>query len=120
MAKELKVTAALSFKNGNVVLNTEALSAEITVAGTKCISNTASIGTSDETLALGDVSSIGWVRIENINETDTGHLLVGADGTNYPIKIGFGEFASFRFNGAAVHIKAVTAAQEIQYEIISA
>ncbi len=67
-----------------------------------------SVGTSDETVALADVGTIGKVLILNLN--DTHFVSLGSDGTLYPIKIKPGDFFIGQWNAAAIHLKADTGA----------
>lgn len=67
-----------------------------------------SVGTSDETVALGDIGTIGEIIILNLNATN--FITCGPDGSSYPIKIKPGSYASVCWNAAAIHLKADTGA----------
>lgn len=77
------------------------------VAGTDCVKVTQTVGTSDETIPLGDVGTIGRVFIRNHDATN--YVTAGADDTNQPVKVLPGDQIITGWNGAAVHVKANTA-----------
>lgn len=108
MAQEIQASGALSFIKGGANLSASFSNTYFDAAGSAGVKNVASIGTSDETLALGDVSTIGWVYAKNLDATN--FILLSADGTLYNIKLKPGEFFIGRWNGAAIHAKADTAA----------
>lgn len=105
--QEAVVQAALSFVKGGATLKFDFPSTYLDVAGNNGVENIADIGTSDETLALGDISTIGLVAMKNLDATN--YILLGSDGTNYPIKLKPGEPFFGRWNGAAIHAKSNTA-----------
>lgn len=116
MADELKLQLSLTFeKNGAVI--TRQLSDQFDVAGSATISGTPSIGTSDEVLALGDVATNGYLLLHNLNATN--YIEFGSDGASYPNRLNAGEFGVMRWNGAAIHAKANTAACLLEYILIS-
>ena len=88
----------------------------VTQTGNAVIKQTISVGTADETLALGDVGTIGYVFLHNLDGTN--YIDFGTDGTTYPIRLRAGESALFRYNSAALHAKANTAACLLEYAII--
>jgi hypothetical protein len=229
MANELKLALTLNYLKSGVVLQ-RSLSDQFNVAGSTAIQNVASIGTSDESLALGDVATNGYLLLHNLEAyvevttpaaptvtpagttgastwsykivakqsdgsysaassagtTTTGNatltalnknvitwaaitgaatydiyrtahgtspstdgkigntalltlddtglagdagtapatgtdnvILLGADGSSYPIKLKGEDFALLRFNGAAAHAKANTIASKLEYILIS-
>lgn len=70
-----------------------------------------SIGTADVTVATGDLPSIGFVMLRNLAATSTNAtptLLIGPDGSSYPLALKAGESALFRWNQPALHLKADT------------
>lgn len=118
MANELRVTGSLNFNKNNASLS-RTLSIQVTVAGSRPYSDMQNIGTSDETLALGSIGTIGFVCFRNIDATN--YIDIGADGSSYPIRLLAGEIAGpLRWNGAAIHAKANNAACDLQYDIVEA
>jgi len=69
MANEISVSISLTAsKNG--ATNVASASNTITMAGDQMITNVQTIGTSSETLALGDVSTLGYLFIKNLDATN--------------------------------------------------
>lgn len=114
MANELQVAGSISFTPAaGATLAEDFARAYFTVSGVSGIGNIISVGTSDESLALGDISTIGWVYFRNLDATN--FISIGSDGTLYPIKLKAGEFALMRWNAAAIHVKANTGACNFKY-----
>jgi len=116
MANELTLNLNINFAKGNVRENVAPGALTFTVSGTKIVRAVQSIGTTDEVLALGEISSLGYLYIRN-NDT-TNYVEVGVDGTNYVVKLKAGEIALFRVDGSAIHAKANTAACSCEYLLI--
>lgn len=116
MANELQVAGSISFSKSSASLSKVFSNTYFTVSGTAGISNVISVGTGDESLALGDISTIGWVFFRNLDATN--YISIGSDGTLYPIKLKAGEFALMRWNAAAIHAKANTGACDFEYLLI--
>ncbi len=119
MANELRINlTTFNFAKGTASANTQPQTIGVTVSGTHSSSGNQSIGTGDETVALVDVSTIGYVFLKNTDATN--FMTIGPDGSSYPIKLAPGEFAVVRWNAAAIHAKADTATCILQYMIIEA
>jgi hypothetical protein len=115
MAQELSLEITATQTKNNVTL-AKSWSSSFTVNGDYPIMNRATIGTSDETLAIGDVGTLGWLFMRN--QDGTNFITFGSDGAVYPIKLKAGEFAALRWNGAAIHAKADTAACALEYLLL--
>lgn len=116
MANEIQTSSNLTFsKNSSPSVNWSA-SASVTVTGNYYVSGVISVGTGDETIALGDIGTVGWVCLKNLDATN--FITAGADGSSYPIKLKAGEDCKLRWNGAAVHVKADTGACKAAYVIV--
>lgn len=89
----------------------------VTITGTKRVSGVFSIGTTEETIALGDVTTAGVVVVTNLDTTN--YITVGSATTQRPIKIKAGETWIFRLDSSAIYIKADTAACEAYVEVYS-
>lgn len=113
MANEYTVNINLNFAKGNVRESVAPGALTFTVSGTKIVRAVQSIGTTDEALGQGEITSPGFIYIRN-NDT-TNYVEVGVDGTNYVAKLKPGEIAFFRVDGAAIHAKANTAACSVEY-----
>jgi len=77
------------------------------------------IGTSDETLSLGDVSSNGYIFIKNCDATN--YVELGHTSGTYFGRLNAGEGAVFRCGAAltAIHAKANTGACDVEYLLLS-
>jgi hypothetical protein len=118
MSQELQIGGSLSFSKGGASLSTLFASGFFDVAGSAVIKQTAAIGITDESLVLGDVSSIGYVALKNLDATNS--IIIGSDGTLYPIILrANGGWAIVDWNAAAIHAKANTAPCNLEYTIIS-
>ena len=82
-------------------------------------SGVASIGTSHEALPMGDVSTAGWARLENLDATNYVEIGVVVTGTFYPtIKLKATEFCVVRLGTNAPYARANTAAVQLDYVIL--
>lgn len=114
MANELQISLNGSYaKNGATDLFNAA--AQVTVTSNYISSGIASVGTVDETISLGDVSTVGFIFLKNLD--DTNFVEIGSDGSSYPLKLKAGEALLTRWNAAAIHAKADTATVNLQYKI---
>lgn len=110
MANEITVSARLRVANGNLVFDRN--------AGTNTLDQTAvggptpgyvTIGTSEESQAFGELGTLGWCLMENLDVTN--YVEWGFATTVYGGRLGPGEFAFFRLNPATtMYLKANTAA----------
>ena len=117
MAKEISSTVNLSFSKGGAAGRLVAGPTLIDMTGTKFIQGVVSIGTTDESLDLSDVSPTpGLTVLQNLDTVN--YVEVGVDGTNYVIKINAGESCLFRVDGAAIHLKANTGACLVQFLVV--
>lgn len=116
MAQELQIQLSINFSKGGALLSRTFGSTYFDVSGAAGIANVIAVGTSDETLALGDVATNGWLYMKNLDATN--YITAGADGTLYNIKMKAGEPFLGRWNGAAIHVKANTAQCQMEYLLI--
>lgn len=117
MANELTLTISASeTKNGATY--SASYNGTVTVSGNTPISNVQSIGTVDESLDLGDISSLGYIIAKNLDATN--YLELGHTSGTYEIKLKPGEFCAFRVGSGmtAIHAKANTAACLLQYLLL--
>lgn len=108
MADELTVSGTFYLNKAAVQPVNQSITDQVTVSGNYPSAGSQLIGTVDETLTLSpDIGTLGFVMFRN--EDVTNFILIGADGSSYPVKLKAGEIAGpFRFNGAAIHAKADT------------
>jgi hypothetical protein len=116
MADEISVTMRLSVTNGQwspgiITVN----NATFDQAAIGAASGVQAVGTSEEELATGDLSTKGWLFLKNLDTTN--YIQVGFSTTVYGIRLEAGESAMFRTEPAAtVYLKANTAACKLQYQ----
>ena len=118
MANEIQAEGRLVHSTGGLqaVL---AKSKVITPAALDFQSGSQSVGTSEETIALGDIGTIGWVFVVNTDETN--YVEIGSATGDYLGKMLAGEsFGPVRWNAAAIYLKANTAACVVRYIVTEA
>lgn len=118
MADEYKITISGKFEKNDVKELFGYSNLTIDVTGKNYVKVTQTIGTTDETVAKGDIGTIGHVFIRNHDATN--FVTWGADGTNYPGKVFAEDQAVSGFNGTDLHIKANTAACDCEVLIVEA
>jgi hypothetical protein len=115
MANELTMTVSVAFAKGNVAsIARQAVGKTITVAGTKYQASVQTIGTTQEAIVMGDVTSPGYIWVKNLDATNYVTIRPATGGTD-TIKLKAGEIALFRLVGAAPFAIANTAAVAIEY-----
>ena len=118
MANEIQTSTTFTFsKNGSPPQNWS-VSGSINVTGNYFVTGIQSIGLVDETIALGDIATIGYVLLKNLDATH--FVSFGVDGSTYPNRLLAGEECKVRLNGAAIHLIADTAACKVSYLIVEA
>src|SRR5438046_8579315 len=115
MAAELSLTIDASQTKNGVTFGLS-FTGTVDVSGNTPISEVKSIATTDTSLDLGGISTPGYLIAKNLDVTN--YITLGGDGTNYFDKLKPGEFMVKRWNGAAVHAKANSAACLLQYLLI--
>lgn len=124
MANELTITlkAVLNRSNSSQVTFPDADKQEIsvTVTGTKFIMNQQSIGTSEEAIALGEVTTGGYFFAVNRDATNFISLRSGTGATNFA-KLKPGECCGFRISSSASAPYAIadTGACLLEYFLLS-
>lgn len=115
MSAELSLTISASETKNGVTFSSD-FTGSVDVSGNSPIFEVKSIATSDTTLDLGAVGTLGFLIAKNLDATN--YITLGGDGTNYFDKLKAGEFMVKRWNGAAIHAKANTAACLLQYLLL--
>ena len=116
MANELSVYTTFSYNKDSASFNLSAQN-QVTVATNAFINSLVDVGTSDVTIDLGPVSSIGYVYVQNLDATN--FILIGPSSGSYFIKLLANEVAVFRSNVSSIHLIADTAACMVQYAVVS-
>jgi hypothetical protein len=115
MAGELRTNGRLSFSKGGAVFDVSA-TATLAVTGFNAIKAVKQFSTTDYTFDKGNVATIGRVFIRNLDSTNA--VIIGSDGTNYPIKIKPLSYGEFEWNAANVHGKSLAGTPYVEYTLI--
>ena len=115
MANELNLRINFTHTKNNAIAQRN-IQALFNVTGNAVVQSVQSIATTDTTLVLGDVSTIGFFYFHNLDPIN--YIIIGSDGTLYPNKVKPGEFGMVRWNAAAIHAKANAAACLLEYILI--
>jgi hypothetical protein len=116
MANELTVVSSLSFTKGGVTVAFGGTKT-VTVAGDKYIKTVQAIGTSEEAIQKGELGTLGFMCVKNLDDTNF-VLIVGATGLTSGNKLMPGESGVFRLSGNAPFAKADTAPCNIEFMIV--
>lgn len=118
MANEGRITVNITFTKSNTT-ESKNLTDSFDVASAIYNKSRQTIGTADETLALGDVASLGFFVAKNCDATN--FLELGHTSGTYSIKLKAGEICGFRVGSgmSAIHAKADTASCDLEYFVMS-
>lgn len=116
MANEITVSANLAFSKNGTRVSFGKTGLQFDVSGDDYLHQTQVIGTSEEALALGDVTP-GMILIFNTDTTNYVSVRSGTGAANL-IKIPAGEFCLFRLEASAPYLIANTASVRIEYLLI--
>ena len=120
MANELHISASFSYTKSSTSLSLSTGGLQVTVSGTAALQNRQSVGTSEEALLMGDVTSPGYIIL--INRDATNYVEVRpATGAADLVRLNAGEVALFRLaaDATAPYVIANTAAVEVVYILLS-
>ena len=124
MPNQLSVFGGLSYSDSigqEQSLYTAQDDPDVVSVATEAIARmTQNIGTSEEALNLGNIATLGYIYIKNLDETNFVQLRTATSGT-YFCKLKPGEIAVFRFGSGvtAPYAIADTAACDVEYFLIS-
>jgi hypothetical protein len=120
MANEITQTARLSFRKGSVSSSFESTT-RIDMAGEDFLNATQLIGTTAETLNLGEIGGVpAQILIKNIDATNFVEIGGNTDLETFKIKISPGRATIIEPTSATLYAKANTAAVRIQLLAIEA
>jgi hypothetical protein len=114
---EIRLQTQFTFNKNNVsesINNT----VSVTVTGNNMIHQTKAAATTDATLPLGAIATLGQCYFKNTDNTN--NILIGIDGTTYPIQLSPGEDARCRINGSAIHFKSNAGTPLLEYLLAEA
>lgn len=117
MAREMSITTSINYSRAGGDTEQISESYSVDVAGAPRMSGRQNIGTTEEQLVLGDVSSVGIVWIKNLDTTN--FITVGTVTNQRGFRINPGESFPFRAANNAIFIAANTAAVDVAYAVFS-
>jgi len=118
MANEITVNlSSISYTKGNVVINITPTPspAVLSATGLHSVHDTLSLSTSDTTLSKGNIGTMGWIYLKNLDNTN--NIQISDDGTVYAMMLKPGEYSWVRWNAAAIHAKATAGTPQLEYAI---
>jgi hypothetical protein len=115
MANELVLSSNGNYSNTGDTASPIPMSMTITVGSRLKVYGTQLIGTSEEVLIKGEITTIGMVRVKNLDATN--YVQFGSATTVYCPKVKAGEWAVFRIDATNCYAKSNTAACYCYYEI---
>src|SRR5947209_1719214 len=117
MANELNINlSSITFLKGIYNDKVTPGAIPITVAGTHAAKDTIGLTTTDSVINKGNIGTIGFFYLKNNDPNND--VLIGSDGTNYPLKVPAGKVAIGFWNAAAMHAKAAAGTPTLDYWLI--
>jgi len=119
MANELKLKVDFAFSKGGTVFEPDKLVDSIDVSGTQALHYRQSVGTSEEAIELGELSTGGYGLFVNRDDTNYISIRSGTADTDL-VRLNAGEMALFRVHGdsSAPFAIADTAACAMEYWLL--
>jgi len=110
MANEVTVKTSLSVRNGSLVFTYDSGTLQFDQAAVGGPTpGYVTVGTSEESIAFGELSTVGWVVLKNLSTAN--YVRWGFATTVYGGRLEPGEVAQFRLNpGTTLYLIANTAA----------
>ena len=121
MANEITISASLGLEDSESSDELLQLASTLFNITTKVyVKNKQNVGTSEEAIELGTISSLGWAIFINRDATNYVEIRTGTGGNDI-VKIPAGGVALFHFGSdvTAPYIVANTAACQVEYLILS-
>lgn len=117
MSNEISASITLNVSKSGVTLN-QSFSKTSDMAGAEMIGNTQTVGTSAETLTVGDVSTIGYLLIKNLDSTNFVEIDAVSTMDSFPQKVLAGESILLKPQTATIYGKADTAACSVYVQAV--
>jgi hypothetical protein len=117
LANEITVSATLKYAKAKVSVS-QGTTFVASQTGDKYEAGIQAIGTTEEALAKGDVGTIGYLAVRNMDLTN--FVQLGVTTGVYTVKLKPGEGAVVPWNASTALIKADTAQVEVEYLMIEA
>ena len=119
MANELTITVQANLINGNLRKPFQPAQFNVDQTTANAAGGPQTIGTTEEQLGQGDVSTLGWLFLTNTDTTN--YVQIGFSAGTYGIRIAAGQTMAIPLEpGATIYCKANTAACIVDYLITEA
>jgi hypothetical protein len=118
MANELNINlSSIGYLKGTVAVNISPVPSPLTVncTGLHSVHDTVALSTSNLQLSKGNITTIGYVYVKNLDVTNT--VQISDDGTVYPLSFKPGENGYFRWNAAQINAKASAGTPQLEYAL---
>lgn len=112
----ISINGAITYVNGSDTVQRQ-FGGSFDQTGVPRKTTTESIGTTEESISLADVSAVGWIHVRNLDATN--FITLGTVTNQRGIKLLAGESCAFRAANNALFIKADTAACNVAIDIFS-
>ena len=120
MANEITIGGSLRLNRSSVPKYSDSMKysgIQITQTGSDYQSGSQNIGTSEENLAKGDIGTIGWFCLKNLDASN--YVTIGTTSSQLPIKVLAGQAVGPVYVDAAnVIVLANTSAVNVEYLLI--
>jgi hypothetical protein len=124
MARTLSLQVIATYLDdvAGICIPTSYSSAAIGITGNTPMHTVQNIGTTAETLAIGDITTPGWFIYKCLHAT-TNSILIGITTTSMPVRaragLGFGVFeVDGAVSGVTIYAKATPAAADLEYKLL--
>ena len=112
MANEVQISATLRYSKSPVSMSL-ATSFFSDQTGSYAQAGVQAVGTSEEQLDKGDITTIGYIAVQNLDATN--YVQFGVTTGSYSVKLMPGKGCVMPWNGNYVYIKANTSACNVNY-----
>jgi len=119
MANELTLSASVKFLKSDTNVDFAKAGVLLDVAGGDYVKRTQTVGTSEEALGLGDLTTPGYMLIYNSDSTNYVKIRSGT-GAGDLIRVPAGGIALFYCEATAPYIIANTASVVVEYLLVEA
>ena len=115
MANEVSVSMTLGYSKNKAAARLSTVYT-VTQVGDKYMAGVQIIGTTEESFAKGDIGTIGFVAVRNMDATN--FVQLGAATGAYSVKLLPGQGAVVPWGASNTFVKADTASCEVEYLLI--
>lgn len=117
MANEVTVNLTLAYDDGTTTVSSSLVDLQVSPTTLKVVKLIQAIGTTEEALQLGEVTSLGLALIKNLDSTNFVELRTGTGATKF-VKLLAGEACLFRFGSGVTAPYAIADTASVNVEIL--